>query len=120
MPRRKAPCGTYAAYQRHLARQEEVDALCRRAQRDHDAARRRSGRSTDHAEVVRLETPRRDPQEAKRAAVREMFAKCVVDLDRFVQEDYLYGVVDLMAEMDELLDAWCEAAGTARGEVSPS
>ncbi|MFJ4038211.1 hypothetical protein ACIPVB_08990 [Microbacterium sp. NPDC090007] len=39
MPRAKAPCGTYTAYKRHLRDGEDVDSACRRAQKEHDAAR---------------------------------------------------------------------------------
>lgn len=39
MPRPKAPCGTYTAYKRHLRDGEEVDAACRKAQQERDAAR---------------------------------------------------------------------------------
>lgn len=39
MPRAKAPCGTYTAYKRHLRDSEEVDSACRKAQKEHDAAR---------------------------------------------------------------------------------
>ena len=39
MPRPKSPCGTYAAYQRHLKERTAVDPACRRAQQEHDGRR---------------------------------------------------------------------------------
>lgn len=47
MGRPKAPCGTDAAYRRHLREGVEVDAACRRAHTE--AGRKSSGRSTPRA-----------------------------------------------------------------------
>lgn len=42
MPRARAACGTYAAYERHLREKSPVDDACRAAQRSRDAARSKS------------------------------------------------------------------------------
>lgn len=36
MPPPKSPCGTYAAYRRHLKHGDSVDAACRKAQQERD------------------------------------------------------------------------------------
>lgn len=61
MPRARAACGTYAAYERHLREKSPVDDACRAAQRSRDAARSKSApaRAVRAAEKVaeRAETP---------------------------------------------------------------
>lgn len=39
MPPRRAECGTYGAYRRHLKHDEPIDDACRAAQREHDGSR---------------------------------------------------------------------------------
>ena len=54
MPRAKAPCGTEAAYRRHLRNAEPMDAACR----DAHAQARRAARSS----LAAAATPSADPQ----------------------------------------------------------
>jgi hypothetical protein len=113
MPRRKAPCGTYSAYQRHLKEGVNIDSACRRAQQDHDAG---SGvHRVDALTVVRpvarspkAETVRSTTAAGRPAELRTLYAKSVVDLAYFVGNDDLCGIIDLAWEMDEIVDEWCE------------
>lgn len=105
MPRPKSPCGTYPAYQRHLKEKTTVDAACRSAQQERDAGRGRRRRGFEPPQAVPV--PVVDRLYAGLDATRVMFGKCVTDLAEFVAEDYLYGVADLMGEMNDLLDEWC-------------
>lgn len=111
MPRPKSPCGTYPAYQRHLREKTPVCDPCRRAQREHDAGRASAWRRGDRgpAAPVHIRVPEADPLVQRREDVREMFRKCAVDLLDFVRDDYLYGVIDVMGEMSDLLETWCDA-----------
>ena len=109
MPRPKSPCGTYPAYQRHLREKTPVCDACREAQRARDSgSRRRMIRANDAPTVARVVNPR--------DRVRAMLGKCVVDLADFVEDDYLYGVVDLMDEMNELVAEWSALAGASELE----
>ena len=106
MPRPQAPCGSYSAYRRHLLKREPIDDACRRAQREHDAGRgARSWRKDVEPAPAPVVTIPAEPG----AAAREMFAKCAADLIDFVADDYLFGVIDLMGEMNELLEQWRSA-----------
>lgn len=110
MPRPKSPCGTYPAYQRHLREKSDVDPACRRAQQEHDGRRSRSvwARAVEQRPAPRAPSP--EVALSREQQLREAFRKCVADLVGFVEDDYLYGVIDVMAEMEELLGAWCDAA----------
>lgn len=55
MGRPKAPCGTDAAYRRHLREGVEVDEACRRAHTE--AGRKSSGRATPRAVAKPVFTP---------------------------------------------------------------
>lgn len=61
MPRAKAPCGTYTAYKRHLRDGEEVDSACRRAQKEHDAARSTSVGARRSRAVLKPADPAPEP-----------------------------------------------------------
>lgn len=60
MPQRKAPCGTYSAYKRHLRNKEKVDAKCRAAQRKHDGTRSTSA-TARAARAAKPKTPAMPP-----------------------------------------------------------
>lgn len=57
MARPLAPCGTYTAYKRHMRRGEVVDARCRKAQREHDAARSTSGAARVARSAAKADVP---------------------------------------------------------------
>ncbi|WP_454130142.1 hypothetical protein [Microbacterium aurum] len=112
MPRPKSPCGSYSAYQRHLRERAPIDPACRRAQQEHDAGR--SGRERPRpARPLPAALPPAaagDERDAQRERARLMLVKCADDLADFIDTGYLYGVLDLMAEMNELVEQWREAA----------
>lgn len=61
MPRPKAPCGTYAAYRRHLRLNESVDDACRAAQREHDGNRSTSAAARQTRAVEKTPEPPAPP-----------------------------------------------------------
>lgn len=128
MARPMSPCGTYAAYRRHLKRGEVVDPACRRAQRERDGSRSAEHRRRDveRPQVapahVTLPVPVVDLLRADSEEQREMFEKCAADLVEFARNGDLYSVEHLMAEMNDVLVEWCfhEAAILdERGEEAP-
>jgi len=50
-------------------------------------------------------------------AKRDMFGKSILDLAEFTDDGNLYGVADLMNEMDELLEEWCTLQAAMHGEL---
>lgn len=111
MARSKSPCGTYAAYQRHLREETPVDPACRAAQQDHDRGRSRRltavARPPAGAPVLSV-----SPAQAC-AAARRAFREAVATLAELAAGDDLYAVIDNAAVVDELLEAWCGAADEA-------
>lgn len=51
MPRPPSPCGTFAAYRRHLKKGEPVDEACQQAARDEQSARREKKRDAARVHV---------------------------------------------------------------------
>lgn len=131
MPRPKAPHGTYAAYKRHLKEDTPVCGPCRQAQSDHDAdqparferrTRPAATGSPTFTPAAELESELESDslQNANSSDAAEMFKRCTIDLLSMAHDDYLYGVVDLMAEMNDLLAQWVAAYEKDRGPVVPS
>lgn len=108
MARPKSPCGTYSAYQRHLRERTPVDAACKRAQQDRDAARGRRHRVQDLGLSQAPVEPAPGGLSRREIEIRDMYVKCARDLVEFAENDYLEGVVDLKEEMDQLLDEWID------------
>lgn len=106
MARPPAPCGTYPAYRRHLRKRENVDAACRRAQRDHDSERSLTLDEVTPRVVTIPARPKslQDQAEDLRAAVLAKARTVVAAAER----DHVYDVIDASAELDRLIDSWCE------------
>ena len=131
MPRRKSPHGTYAAYKRHLSENTPVCGPCRQAQSDHDGNRlsRFDRRVTPPAAAARTVAPAAESeselesaslQNANWSQAREAFQRCTIDLLSMAHDDYLYGVIDVMDEMVELLETWTAGYEQEHGPVTPS
>lgn len=131
MPRPKAPHGTYAAYKRHLKEDTTVCGPCRQAQSDHDSEQpaRFERRSRAAAAAKPSFTPAAELESelesgslenANRSDAAEMFKKCTIDLLSMAHDDYLYGVTDIMSEMNELLAQWVAGYESEHGPITPS
>ena len=120
MPRPKSPCGTYAAYQRHLKERTAVDPACRRAQQEHAGRRSLAHQRRDVERppaAVALPVRAIDQLRMEIEAKRDMFGKSILDLAEFTDDGNLYGVADLMNEMDELLEEWCTLQAAVHAEL---
>lgn len=131
MPRPKAPHGTYAAYKRHLAEDTPVCGPCRQAQSDHDANQpARFGRrdrpsatvAPPFAPAAQLESELESGslQNPNWSDAAEKFKRCTIDLLSMAHDDYVYGVTDIMDEMNDLLAEWVAGYEQEHGSIVPS
>jgi hypothetical protein len=105
MTKPKAPCGTDAAYRRHLREAVEPDEACKAAHADARRADRRSRQAP---------VPAADRLVQVREESRARYLKTVSRLAAAVRDDDLQRVIDLAADLDALLDDWCEAHSSSR------
>lgn len=117
MPRPPAPCGTYPAYRRHLRKHESVDAACRRAQREHDAARSEDS-DREPAPVAPIPPRPRSLEQAAEDLRLELLAKARAVVAA-VEDGNPYAIIDLYYEIDPLLEALCDALDDAEAAIAP-